>query len=111
VSSKPNSLQVQCSAVAMFHPIQSLNINEQIHGVIFFTIFFLNKLSKYLLCTLRCTHRTYCFIHQLQRWCHGMWWKVSSVYLDNYRKTSSNIIQHEHILEVHTFSLTIYFAL
>ena len=110
-SSNPNYLPVQCRAVAILHPIQSLDINEQCYSVIFFTISCLNKVSKYLSGALRFTHRTYSLIHQLQRWCHGMWQKVLSVYLDNYRKMSRNITKHNHILEVHTFGLIVCFAI
>jgi len=92
-SSKSNYLPVQCRAVAILHPIQSLDINEQSYGVVFFTISCLNKvICKYLSGALRFTHRTYWLIYQLQRWCRGMWPKASSVYLGNYRKMSGNII-------------------
>jgi hypothetical protein len=110
-SSTPNYLPVQCRAIAILHPIQSLEINEQCYSVIFFTISCLNKVSKYLSGALRFTHRTYCLIHQLQRWCHGMRQKVSSVYLDNYRKMFSYIIKHKHILDAHTFGLIVCFAI
>jgi hypothetical protein len=110
-SSKPNYLPVQCRAAAILHPIQSLDINEQSYRVIFFTISCLNKVSKYLSGALRFTHRTYCLIHQLRRWCHGMQQNMSSIYLDNYRKISGSIIIHKHILEVHTFGLIVCFAI
>lgn len=110
-SSKPNYLPVQCRPVAILHPIQSLDINKQSYGVTFFTINCLNKVSKYLSGTLRFTHRTHCLIHQPQRWCYIMWQKVSSINLDNYRKISSNIIKHKHILEIRTFGLIICFAI
>ena len=98
VSSKPKYLPMQQNAVAILHPMQSLNINKQSNRVIFFTINCLNKISKNLSGALRFTHRTYCLIHQVLRWCHDMQQKVSSVYLDNYRKMSSNIFEQNQIL-------------